>query len=124
MTPSWPAVLIVEDQPFVGMVASDILKELGFETFHVFDANDATALLKKHPEIEVVVTEAKLPGGVNGLDFCRQVSAQWPDVQLVVAAEGDLPASDIPSGARVLRKPYASGELKTLVAARSLLADA
>jgi CheY-like chemotaxis protein len=38
MTPSRPAALIVEDQPFVGMVASDILRESGFDTFHAFDA--------------------------------------------------------------------------------------
>jgi len=121
MTPSRRAALIVDDQPFVGMVASDILKESGYETFHAFDANDATALLREHPEIEIVVTEAKLPGEVNGLELCRQVAAQRPDVQLVVTAENELPAGDIPNGARVLHKPYASGELKTLIAAKSLL---
>jgi len=121
MTPSRRAALIVDDQPFVGMVASDILKESGYETFHAFDANDAKAVLREHPEIEIVVTEAKLPGEVNGLELCRQVAAQRPDVQLVVTAENELPAGDIPNGARVLHKPYASGELKTLIAAKSLL---
>ena len=43
------------------MVASDILRESGFDTFHAYDANDATAVLEEHPEIEVVVTEAELP---------------------------------------------------------------
>lgn len=124
MTPSRPAALIVEDQPFVGMVASDILRESGYDTFHAFDAQAAAAMLDEHPEIGVVVTEAKLPGDVNGLELCRRLSAERPDVQLVVAAEDDLAASDIPSGARLLRKPYASGELRTLVAAKDLLADA
>lgn len=124
MTPSRPAALIVEDQPFVGMVASDILRESGFETFHAFDAAAAAAMLNEHPEIGVVVTEAKLPGDVNGIELCRRLSAERPDMQLVVAADDDLAASDVPSGARVLRKPYASGELRTLVAAKDLLADA
>ena len=125
MTSSRPAALIVEDQPFVGMVASDILRESGFQTFHAFDATDAAALLDQHPEIEVMVTEAKLPGDVNGLELCRRVSEQRPNVQLVVTATGeDLSASDVPDGTRVLRKPYASGELRTLVAAKSLLAEA
>ena len=124
MTPSRPAALIVEDQPFVGMVASDILRESGYDTFHAFDAKDAAAMLDEHPEIGVVVTEAKLPGDVNGIELCRRLSAERPDMQLVVAAEDDLAASDVPSGARVLRKPYASGELKTLIAAKDLLAEA
>jgi CheY-like chemotaxis protein len=125
MPSSRPAALIVDDQPFIGMVASDILRESGFETFHAYDASDAAAMLEEHPEIEVVVTEAELPGDVTGLELCRRVSQQHPNVQLVVTSAGRQPAqSEIPQGARVLRKPYASGELRTLVAAKLLLEDA
>ena len=124
MTSSRPAALIVEDQPFVGMVASDILRESGFETFHAYDAETAAQVLDEHPEIEVVVTEAQLPGNVTGLELCRRVSRERPGVQLVVtAASPELHQDNVPSGARVLRKPYASGELQTLVAPRLLLAD-
>jgi CheY-like chemotaxis protein len=125
MGASRPAALIVEDQPFVGMVASDILRESGFETFHAYDAEAATALLDEHPEIEVVVTEARLPGSVNGVDLCRRVSRDHPKVRLVVTAESpELHSGNVPSGARVLRKPYTSGELRTLVADQPQLADA
>lgn len=124
MTPSRPAALIVEDQPFIGMVASDILRESGFQTFHACDAQNATQVLDEHPEIEVVVTEAQLAGG-DGLEFARRVSRERPGVQLVVTAAGEaLGSTELPQGARVLRKPYASGELRTLVAAKSLLQDA
>jgi hypothetical protein len=62
---------------------------------------------------------------VTGLELCRQVSLQRPNVQLVVtAASPELHRNHVPVGARILRKPYASGELRTLVAAKSLLADA
>jgi CheY-like chemotaxis protein len=117
--------LIVDDQPFVGLVASDILQESGFQTFHACDATDATAVLAAHPEIEVIVADAELTGEVNGLELCRRVSRERPNVQLVVTASGeDVEPADIPQGARVLRKPYASGELRTLVAAKALLEKA
>jgi len=122
MDSSRPAALIVEDQPFVGMVASDILQESGFETFYAYDAETAARMLDEHPEIEVVVTEAQLPGDVNGVELCRRVSMERPDVQLVVtAATPELHQDEVPNGARMLRKPYASGELQTLVASKSLL---
>ena len=125
MTPSRPAALIVDDQPFVGMVASDILRESGFETFHACDAQEAAGVLHDHPEIGVVITEAALPGPVNGLELARQLSRERPDVQLVVTSAGEtLGQAEIPQGARTLRKPYASGELRTVVAARSLLEEA
>jgi CheY-like chemotaxis protein len=123
MASSRPAALIVEDQPFVGLVASDILRESGFDTFHAFDANDAAAVLDQHPEIEVIVADAELHGPMDGVELCRRVSRERPDVQLVVTAAGQYP-TDVPKGARVLRKPYASGELRTLVASKALLADA
>lgn len=125
MSTSRPAALIVEDQPFIGLVASDILRESGFDTFHAYDASAAAAVLDEHPEIEVMVTDAQLPGEVTGLELCRQVSRERPHVQLVVtAAVPELHQTEVPSGARVLRKPYASGELRTLVAAKALLAGA
>ena len=125
MTSSRPAALIVEDQPFIGMVASDILRETGFETFHAYDANDAAAVLQDHPEIEVVVTDAELQGDVTGVELCRRLSRERPDVQLVVTTATGQPApSEVPRGARILHKPYASGELRTLVAAGSLLESA
>lgn len=123
MSSSRPAALIVEDQPFVGLVASDILRESGFETFHAFDANDAAAVLDEHPEIRVVVTDADLHGASDGVRLAHRVSLERPAVQLVVTSSGPAP-TDVPKGARVLRKPYASGELKTLVAAGSLLEEA
>jgi DNA-binding NtrC family response regulator len=125
MPTSRPAALIVEDQPFVGLVASDILRESGFDTFHAQGAKDAAALLDKHPEIEVVVTDAELSGAVRGLELAQRVSRERPNVQLVVTVAGrDLAQSEVPQGARVLRKPYASGELRSLVATTSLLEDA
>ena len=125
MKPSRPAALIVEDQPFIGMVASDILRESGFDTFHAYDANDAAAVLDEHPEIEVVVTEAQLPGEVTGIELCHRLSRQRPNLRLVVtAASPEQHRGAVPDGARMLRKPYASGELRTVAGSEPLLADA
>jgi CheY-like chemotaxis protein len=125
MKPSRPAALIVEDHPFIGMVASDILRESGFETFHAYDASDATAVLEEHPEIEVVVTEVQLPGEITGIELCRRLSQQRPNLRLVVtAASPEQHLSAVPDGTRMLRKPYASGELKTVAGREFLLADA
>lgn len=122
MTPSRPAALIVDDQPFVGLVTSDVLCECGFETFHAYDATEAAHILEEHPEIEVLVSEARLPGELTGLDFCRQVSRRHPDVQLIVTSSGEaLRTTELPIGASMLRKPFASGELRTMLARKMLL---
>ena len=72
-----------------------------------------------------MVTGAELPGAVDGLELCHKLSKERPNVQLVVTTAGNDPVpSDMPPGARVLHKPYSSGDLRTLVAERSLLQDA
>ena len=120
-----PAALIVEDQPFVGMVASDILRESGFETFHAFDANDALDMLDEHPEIELVATELRLPGEVDGLELCRRIEMRSSKVQLIVtASSGEVAEREIPKNAKLLRKPYATSDLLTLIQEKVLLADA
>ena len=86
---------------------------------------DLTLLLRLHPEIEVLVTGADLSGPGGGLELTRWVSAERPDVQLVVTSGGgDMLASDLPISARVLKKPYASAELRTLVGRTPEFADA
>ena len=125
MTSSRPAALIVEDQPFVGMVASDILRESGFETFHAFDADVALNILKQHPEIEVLLTEKDLPGQIDGVELSRRVASERPDVRLVLTSREKGAAPDgLPEGARVLCKPFATAELTTLVSAMTLLQEA
>src|SRR4051794_30390670 len=122
MTPSRPAALIVEDQPFVGLVASDILRESGFETFHAYDAQDAAQLLEDHPEIEVVITDVQLHGAMDGLQLCRQLSSERPQVRLVLTSAGqELTGREVPRGASVLHKPYSSSELRALVAGKILM---
>ena len=112
---SWNrSALIVEDQPFVGMVASDILRETGFEAFHAFDAADAITMLRSHPEIRLLVTEADLSGPVDGVELAHQVSRERPDIQIVVTAGRRDVSSEVPSGTRVLRKPFSSAELRAL----------
>ena len=107
------------------MVASDILQETGFETFHASDATDGMALLRAHPEIELLVTAADLSGPVNGLELTHRVSAERPDIRMVVTAGATaVRNTDVPEGTRLLEKPYASADLRALVAGKAELQDA
>ena len=125
MTPKRSAALVVENQPFVGLVASDILEEIGLDTFHAYAADEAILLLRSHPEIELLVTAADLAGPVDGLELARRVSAERPGIRMVVTSDsGTLLGGDVPHGARVLHKPYASAELRAVAGGKPQLLDA
>ena len=96
----------------------------GFETFHAFDAAAADKMLGEHPEIAVMVADADLPGSVSGLELVRRIARERPHLQLVVTSAGKTIApNEMPEGARMLRKPYASGELRRLVSNLALLQE-
>jgi CheY-like chemotaxis protein len=124
MAPKRSAALVVENQPFVGLVASDILEEIGLETFHAFAADEALSLLRSHPEIELLVTAADLSGPVDGVELSRRVSAERPDVRMVITAGTAGQPVEVPAGARFLQKPYTSAELRALAGAKPQLLDA
>jgi hypothetical protein len=82
-------------------------------------------MLKAHPEIQVLVTDVSLGGSGDGVELAHSAVAHRPSLQMVLTASSDRPApSDLPMGARLLHKPYASAELRTLVAAMTLLQHA
>ncbi len=114
--------LIVESQPFGALVASDILAEEGLESLHAEDGERAMAMLQSHPQIAVMVADADLLGPVNGVEWSRSAMKQRPDIRLVVTSSGPgVNGLNLPEGARVLRLPYASSELRALVSGRPVL---
>ena len=111
-------ILLVDDDPSMARLVQQILLAHGFSApTHVTTGGAALAAAEG---VDVVLLDQELPD-VTGLDLCRRVSRERPQVQLVVTAAGRCP-TDVPQGARVLRKPYATGELQTLVA-KPLLAE-
>jgi CheY-like chemotaxis protein len=116
------SALIIEDQPFVGLVTSDILNEEGLETQHAHDAAGALEILRSNPQITVVVLDADLQGSTDGLDLGEQISREWPHVRIVLTTSGF--AAGLPRAlerAAVIRVPFASSELRACISGQPLL---
>jgi CheY-like chemotaxis protein len=108
--PAMTAVLVVEDEPLVRMLAADILEDEGFEVIEAATAPAALALLEKHEgEIAAVFTDIDMPGGMNGLELAAIVHARWPDMALVITSGvARLSADQLPGDGVFIAKPYAS----------------
>jgi len=64
-------ILVVEDQPVVGMVLASALRSLGHEAELVADGTEAWKQLAEH-HYRVVVSDWKMPG-LDGLALCRMI---------------------------------------------------
>ncbi|NJN65035.1 MAG: sigma-54-dependent Fis family transcriptional regulator [Acidobacteria bacterium] len=83
-------VIVVDDDPSSNLAMKTTLKRDGYDVAAFADGLDAVAFLREHPDVEVVVTDLKMPriSGIEVLRRCREIVS---DVEvLVVTGFGDV----------------------------------
>jgi CheY-like chemotaxis protein len=102
-----PAVLVVEDEPLVRMIAAEVIEEAGFTAFEASNASQAVALLRENNDIRILFTDVNMPGAMDGVDLAHLVAERWPLVKVIVTTgRGGIEVQDLPSGGVFLGKPY------------------
>jgi CheY-like chemotaxis protein len=86
-----PRVLVVEDDVEERMVLAEVLRELGWAVELAPDAAVALALLEAGVEIELVLTDHRMPG-MTGVELARELWERHPSVRavLLTAYDDDL----------------------------------
>lgn len=101
-------ILLVEDEPLVRMATGLHLEECGYRLLHAGTADEALELLQLHPEIDVVFTDVRMPGKMDGLGLVRWIVENRPRIAVMVAS-GDTAKDTILKelcGAHAFIKPY------------------
>jgi CheY-like chemotaxis protein len=115
-----PTVLIVDDYAPSRYAFRRILGQAGFAVREVGDV--ASAWLALTPAVAAVLLDVNLPDG-SGIDFCRHLRRQHPDLPVILISASYLAASREPewqaAGATAfLEQPIEADELlRTLRAA-------
>jgi len=101
-------VVVAEDEPLLLMVAADALREEGFVAIEVGDAISALDICKaRTDEVDVLFTDIRMPGPMDGLELAHRVRERWPWISVVIASGNLFVAPDeLPAGTRFLPKPY------------------
>ncbi len=111
-------VLIVDDEVNIRRVLAAMLKREGYEVTTAADGEQALGVLHKTP-VHVVVTDLVMPK-IGGMDLLRRVSADFPDVPvIVITAHGsvDSAVTALKAGAfDYITKPFEQDELKKVIA--------
>lgn len=116
------AILLVEDETLIRMMAADVLIEAGFRVVEAGDANEAMVLLEARADARVLVTDVRMPGDLDGFGLAHLVSKRWPDIGIIITSGHARPGpGDLPPNAIFLPKPY---QPSALVAAVQKMANA
>ncbi len=108
-------VLVVEDDPRVRRLTKTRLTELDYEVQEAANASEALDILETGRVIDLVFSDLVMPGGISGLELCKEVCRRWPDSKCLLTsgyAEVLVAGTDDASDHfNVLRKPYRLADL-------------
>jgi DNA-binding NtrC family response regulator len=98
-------ILVVEDDSLVRELVVEALREEGHDVIHAANGEQALACCRRHIT-DVLVTDIRLPGGVDGWQIAERCREHDPELQ-VIYATGFSPVEARPvPGSLTLHKPY------------------
>jgi len=104
-------VLVVDDEPTVRMLVTDVLESLGYTAIEVGDSVAGLKVLQSDVRIDLLVTDVGLPGGMNGRQMVDAARASRPDLKVLFitgyAEDAVLGNGHLEPGMAVLTKPFA-----------------
>jgi PAS domain S-box-containing protein len=112
-------VLVVDDEVDLLEVALVYLAEMGLTVFAANDGASALEMIVEHGEIDLMVTDIVMPGGMNGAELVQRACALCPNLKIIYSsgftaealAEKTMTLVDGP----LLRKPYQREEFAAIV---------
>jgi CheY-like chemotaxis protein len=102
------AVLIVDDEPLIRETVAELLGSAGLSTLEATNGVEALDLLNKNGHaIAVLLTDIRMPGGMNGIDLARIAQRTWPWIKVIVMSGFyDSGPDGLPGNARFISKPW------------------
>jgi PAS domain S-box-containing protein len=112
-------VLVVDDEVDLLDVALTYLAEMGFRSYEAIDGASALEAIAQHSEIDLMVTDIVMPGGMNGVDLVQRARVLRPDLKIVYSsgfpaealAERSMQLVDGP----MLHKPYQRADFAAII---------
>ncbi|WP_202910807.1 ATP-binding protein [Teichococcus vastitatis] len=103
-------VLVVDDEPTVRMLISEVLEDLGYAAIEALDGPAALKVLQSARRIDLLVTDVGLPGGMNGRQVADAARVARPDLKVLFitgyAENAVLSHGHLGPGMHVLTKPF------------------
>jgi nitrogen-specific signal transduction histidine kinase len=103
-------ILVVEDDPKVRQVTVSTLRSLGFQVREAENGDQAVVSLNQNNGVDLVLSDIKMPGTLNGTELARQVQESWPDIKVLLTS-GYVEAEDDVGPFNIIFKPYRVTEL-------------
>lgn len=113
-------VMVVDDEPSVRMLVSEVLEEHGYAGIEASDGPSGLRVLQSDARIDLLITDVGLPGGLNGRQLADAARITRPDLKVLFitgyAENAIIGNGQLAPGMRVLTKPFVMTTLAERIA--------
>ena len=112
-------VLIVDDEPTIRMLVTDVLSDFGYGAIEADDGASALKVLQSGARVDLLITDVGLPGGLNGRQVADAGRTFRPGLKVLFitgyAENAAVGNGHLEHGMRVLTKPFAMDALASRI---------
>jgi two-component system, response regulator PdtaR len=119
--PGRPTILLVEDDIIIRSPLAEYLQSVGFITVEAANAGEAITLFAARVPIDLVFSDIRMPGPMDGLGLAQWIRQHQPGVPVLLTSGTSSVARARQVGAVFVAKPYQVAEIAARI--RDLLAS-
>jgi PAS domain S-box-containing protein len=112
-------VLVIDDEPLVRMLVTDVLRDLGYIVIEAEDGPSGLKIFQSGMHIDLLITDIGLRGGMNGGQVAEAARALRPELKVLFitgfAENAAFRHGHLDAGRSVLIKPFAMEALASRV---------
>lgn len=101
-------LLVAEDDIFVRSMIAEFLRDAGFDVLEAGNADEAMAHFETENDIDLLFSDVRMPGSMDGTELAERVKGKWPSTRVVLTSgySDALLESRAKLQEPVLAKPY------------------
>jgi PAS domain S-box-containing protein len=103
-------VLVVDDEPTIRTLVTEVLQDLGYNTIDAADGPAGLEILRSDRPVDLLISDVGLPGGMNGRELAEAAQALRPGLLVLFitgyAEHAVLSHGHLKPGMHVLTKPF------------------
>lgn len=103
-------ILLVEDEFLIRFLISESLRDEGYTVLEATDGEEGLAVLLSGQPVDLMITDVRMPGGIDGMELTRRSKALAP-ARPVIVCSGHLMSSEAAPADIFLAKPYLADAL-------------
>jgi CheY-like chemotaxis protein len=103
-------ILVVEDDADVRNLTVSLLERLGYAVLEAEDGNQALAVLETAPGVDLLLTDAVLPGGMSGPQFIKEAKRRHGEIKALLMSGYSMRVIEqhggLDAGVGLINKPF------------------